>query len=103
MSTFYLLPPRPTVGEQFAGFLQHLFPGLQWDAAHRNHFADALGEAACAHPDVYVVYREDLPPGESAARTLVDAFGAEPGDEVVELRLAGRGGAWTAARWRVPA
>jgi hypothetical protein len=103
MSTFYLLPPRPVVGERVAGFLQLFFPGLQWDAAVRSHLADSLGEVALGHPDVYVVYREDLPPGDSVARSLVDGFGAEPGDEVIELRLAGRGVELTAARWRVAA
>jgi hypothetical protein len=103
MSTFYVLPPRPVVGERFAGFLQLVFPGLQWDAPLRTHLADALGEAALSHPDVYVVYREDLPSGESVARALVHAFGAEAGDEVIEIRPAGRGAELTAARWRVEA
>jgi hypothetical protein len=103
MSTFYVLPPRPVLGERFAGFLQLVFPGLQWDAPMRTNLADALGEAAVSHPDVFVVYREDLPPGESVARGLVDAFGAEPGDEVIEVRPAGRGVELTAARWRVAA
>jgi hypothetical protein len=103
MSTFYVLPPRPVVGERFAGFLQLVFPGLQWDAPMRANLADALGQAALSHPDVYVIYREDLPPGDSVARALLDGFGAEPGDEVIEMRPAGRGVELTVARWRVAA
>jgi hypothetical protein len=103
MSTFYVLPPRPIVGDRFAGFLQLVFPGLHWDAAMRTNLAEALGQAALSHPDVFVVYREDLPAGEAVANSLVDVFGAEPGDEVIEIRPAGRGVELTAARWRVAA
>ena len=35
MSRFYVLPPRPDLGERFASFLRLLFPGLDWDAAMR--------------------------------------------------------------------
>jgi hypothetical protein len=101
VSTFYVLPPRPVLGERFAGFLQLVFPGLQFDDATRAELADILGRAAAGRGDVYVVYREDLPPGERVARALVDAFGAEPGDEVIEVRPAGHGSELTAARWRV--
>jgi hypothetical protein len=100
MSTFYVLPPRPVLGERFAGFLQLVFPGLRWDAAARADLADILGRTA-ARADVFVIYRDDLPPHEPVARALVDAFGAEPGDEVIEVRPAGRGADLAAARWHV--
>jgi hypothetical protein len=103
MSVFYVLPPRPVLGEAFAGFLQRIFPGLHWDAAMRSNLADALGEAAGGHADVYVVYREDLPPGQAVGQGLADLFGAEPGDEVVEVRPAGRGSELTASRWQLRA
>jgi len=45
MSTFYLLPPRPLLGESFAGYLQTLFPGLTWDRADWSKLAD------CPWPD----------------------------------------------------
>lgn len=99
MSTFYLLPPGPLVGELFADFLETLFPGLEWDAAMRANLAHALGEAAQAHPDVFVVFREDLAEGEPVVRALANGFGAGQGDEVVEVR-PGPGGL-TARRWRV--
>ena len=50
---------------------------------------------------VYVVYGEELPEGEDAGRALADGFGAEPGDEVIELRAAGRPGELAVRRWRV--
>jgi hypothetical protein len=101
VSTFYLLPPRPLVGDHFARFLQTVLPGLDWDAAMRANLGDAVGEAARAHADVFVVFREDLPDGEPAVRALADGFGAVPGDEVVEVRPAAGAGELTARRWRV--
>src|SRR3954447_16165636 len=90
MSTFYLLPPRPVIGDAFAAFLNQFFPGLDWNLAMRATLAAALGEAAGNHPDVYVVYKDDIPEGEPASQVLAEAFGAEPGDEVVELKFTGR-------------
>jgi hypothetical protein len=101
VSTFYLLPPRPLLGERFAGFLQSLFPGLDWDCSMRLNLAEALGDAASSHPDVFVVYREDLPEGDPPARALAEGFGAEAGDEVIEVRAGGSPGEMTARRWKV--
>ncbi len=101
MSTFYLLPPRPQLGERFANFLQTLFPGLDWDSAMRLNLADALGEAAGSHPDVFVVYREDLPEGELPSHALADGFGAEAGDEVIEIGPGRAPGELAARRWKV--
>ncbi len=101
MAIFYLLPPRPFLGERFAGFLQAFFPGLDWDGAARAQLADIFGAAIAGRPDVYVVYREDLPAGETPARALVDGFGAEAGDEVVEVRPGARPGEMVARRWTV--
>ncbi len=101
MSTFYLLPPRPYLGEHFAGYLQTLFPGLHWDRAVWANLAEGLAAAATCHPGVYVVYREELPEGEDPARALADGFGAEPGDEVIELRVAGRPDELAIRRWHI--
>jgi hypothetical protein len=101
VSTFYLLPPRAVLGDCLASFLHGLFPGLDWDAPRRAEMAEALGAAAGAHPDVYVVYRDDLPAGELPGRALADGFGARPGDEVVEVRTGGRAGEVSARRWRL--
>ncbi len=101
MSTFYLLPPRPYLGQCFARYLQGLFPGLSWESSVWDNLADGLTNAATCHADVYVVHREELPPGEDPARALADGFGAEPGDEVIEVRAAERPGEWAARRWRV--
>jgi hypothetical protein len=101
MSTFYVLPPRPYLGRCFARYLQGVFPGLTWDSALWDNLADGLTAAAGCHPGVYVVHREELPDGEDTARALADGFGAEPGDEVIEVCAGGRVGEWTARRWRL--
>jgi hypothetical protein len=95
MSTFYLLPPRAFLGERLAGALEGVVPGLRWTDAGLAQLADAVSAAVAGHPDVYVVHREDLPDGEDPARALADGFGAEPDDEVVEVRAGGP------RRWRV--
>src|SRR5262249_38282485 len=101
MSTFYLLPPRPMLGARFADYLETLFPGLDWADNRWTELAEVLGAAASRHPDVYVVYREDLPEGEEPARALADGFGAEAGDQVVEV-LPGMGpGGLTTRSWQV--
>ena len=101
MSIFYLMPPRPFLGDRFADFLQTLFPGLAWDSAARSSLAETLGEAAAARDGVYVIYRDDLPREEAPDQALVNGFGAEPGDEVVEVRPGGRAGEVATRRWRI--
>jgi len=101
MSIFYLLPPRPVLGDRLANFFHTLLPGLDWDVAGRMRLAEMLHTAAQSLADVYIVHREDLPQGEAVNRALADGFGAEPGDEVVELRAGPRPGELVSQRWRV--
>jgi hypothetical protein len=42
-----------------------------------------LDEVAAADGGTFLVYRDELPPGEDVTVTLHDAFGAGPGDRVV--------------------
>jgi hypothetical protein len=100
VSTFYLLPPRPLLAERLVDFFRPLFPDLHWTG---TELVDALDDAVTSHPGVYVVHREDLPPGEDPADALADGFGAEPGDEVIEVRPTGRLAGWSVNRWRLPA
>jgi hypothetical protein len=100
MSIFYLMPPRPFLGDRFAAFLQTIFPGLDWDRGERTGLADVL-VAAAGRDDVFVVYRDDLPGEDLPLQALVNGFGAEAGDEVVEVRPGGRPGEMIARRWRV--
>src|SRR5262245_52158859 len=101
MALFYLLPPRPLLGDRLATVLEGLLPGLAWDCRARSYLADLLRTLAEDRPDVFVVYREDLPEAELPERVLVDGYGAEPGDEVIEVRPGVGPGAFHARRWRI--
>ncbi len=100
MSIFYLMPPRPFLGDRFAAFLQTFFPGLDWDSCQRTSLVELLGDAA-GRSDVFVVYRDDLPREEAPSLALINGFGAEPGDEVVEVLPAAAAGELTSRRWRL--
>jgi hypothetical protein len=101
MSTFYVLPPRPFLGECFSGYLQALFPGLRWERSVWPGLADTLGQTAADQADTYVVYQEEIPDGADLTSCLADCFGAEPGDEVVEVRAGHAPGALITRRWRL--
>lgn len=101
VSTFYLLPARLLTGDRIAETLREVFPGLDWDTRSRTGLADLVASAAESRPDVYVVFREDLPAGEPAEAALADGFGAVAGDEVVEMRPGGSAGALVSRRWRI--
>jgi hypothetical protein len=98
MATFYLMPPRPLMAERLADYLASFFPGIRWTG---RDLVDALTEAVARHPDVFVVYREDLPDGERADCALAEGFGAEPGDEVIEVQAGGRLGPFRVRRWHM--
>jgi hypothetical protein len=98
MSTFYLLPPRALLADRLAECLQAFLPGIDLDVACRQRLC-AAACAALPAEDVYLVHREDLPPGERPARALLAGYGAAPGDEVVEVRPGPRPGELTSRRW----
>jgi hypothetical protein len=101
MSTFYLLPSRPLLQRCLGEYLEPLFPGLTWSDRSASELAEILEAVVKLRSDVFVVYREDLPEGESPTRALADGFGAEPGDDVIEVSAAKIAGQWTSRRWRL--
>ncbi len=89
MSTFYLLPPRILAGHQLLALL-----GLAGNQPDRLlELCEAVARAV-ENGETFVIYREDLPAGEDPAQALVDGFGAEPGDEVIEIRLGEPSRCW---------
>jgi hypothetical protein len=100
MSTFYLLPPRPLLAKRLSDYLELLLPGLRGASAATFDLTLLLDVVTSRQTDVFVVHREDLPAGESPARALADGFGAEAGDDVVEVSPGNAAGEWTARRWR---
>lgn len=102
MATFYLLPPRQVVGEHVTNFLRSMFPGMTWSNRILPDLAETLSQTAHQQAGVYVVYQEDIADDGDPAAALLRDFGAEQGDEVIEIRGDIRGGLAEAGRWRVP-
>jgi hypothetical protein len=95
VATFHVLPPRPLFGSQCAKFLERWLPGLNWAEADRTALAEAMIVGPGVRADGFVIFREELPEGADLSQTLIDCFGAEAGDEVVEVTLDG------SRRWRL--
>jgi hypothetical protein len=89
MSTFYVLPPRPLVADRLCELLRPMAPDHVLPAEACTELADSWAALVGRQRDVYVVFREDLPSGEEIGRALVDGFGANPGDEMIEVRVVG--------------
>jgi hypothetical protein len=88
MATFYLLPPRSVLETAFGDILTRLLPGLPLPVESWEAIIDRIASAAGWPDDLFLVPRDDLPPGESFGESLAAAFGAEPGDNVVEISLS---------------
>jgi hypothetical protein len=101
MATFYLLPPRTSLEQAFGELLARLFPGLPLPAESWEAVVERVASAANWPDDVFLVPRDDLPEGEPVGEALAAAFGAEPGDRVVEVSLAR--GPSAARSWVLPA
>jgi hypothetical protein len=98
MATFYLLPAPGFLCEVFERQLQALFPGLRWDAGALAQVVAEVSQAAASHSDVYLIQQHDLPVNANVLQTLADAFGAEPGDTVIEMHAGPRLGEWRIRR-----
>jgi len=88
LATFYLLPPRPVVGDHLLDGVERLMPGLDLSVAARRRLTESLLDALELRADIFLVFREDLPAGVPAEEALRDGYGADIGDDIVELRLA---------------
>ncbi len=88
MATFYLLPPRACLEQALGDVLSRLLPGLPLPAEAWEAVTERLRAGANWPDDVFLVPRDDLPEGEPVAAALVAAFGAEPGDRVIEVNVA---------------
>ena len=85
MATFYLLPPRAILEQAIGDVLARLLPGLPIPAETWEAVTNGIGSVAGWPVDVFLVPRDDLPEGEPVGEALAAAFGAEPGDRVIEV------------------
>ena len=81
MSTFYVLPPREVAEHRLAALTEALLPGLPTGP----HAWAGLVAALTAGRDAYVVHREELPRLGDTLTDLIEGYGAEAGDRVVEV------------------
>lgn len=88
MATFYVLPSRLTVGQGYSEFLGKQFPGLAWPRRDWSDLAEMLAAQAHQLTDIHVLFLEDLATDASLDEVLARDFGAEPGDEIIEVRPA---------------
>jgi hypothetical protein len=88
MADFYLLPPRPAVGEEIARLIRPYLPGLRITAADSVRFLDTI--VAATRGWAYLVHREDVPEGDDLAASIRQGFGAGPDDQIVQVSLGSR-------------
>ena len=97
MATFYLLPPRACLEQTLGEVFTKLLPGLPLPADAWDAIAGELASAALWPTDLFFIPRDELPEGDTGA-ALVDGYGAEAGDRVIEVSLAR-----PPRMWKVPA
>ena len=81
MSTFYLLPPRESLEQLVNEFASRLLPGLPVSEQLWERLVAELVDGR----DIFVVHREDLSGEGELACELTEEFGAEPGDQIIEV------------------
>lgn len=90
MADFFVLPPRPSVGEELARLVRPYLPGLRVTPGDCVRFLEELVERSGGR--AFLVHREDLPDADDVRDALRDGFGAEEGDRVVQVSVGPRGG-----------
>jgi hypothetical protein len=83
MATFYLLPPRAELAHHWTDYLRRWFPGLEDPG---SELLDHVIDMVQRQPTAYAVFADELPSDTDARSALSDAFGTEPGDQVLDLR-----------------
>ncbi len=85
MSTFLVLPPRELLEHAVTEFADRLLPGLPKPLGLADVLLAHVVAGLPRHEQAFVIYREELPDGADTGSVLQKAFGAEPGDRVLEI------------------
>jgi hypothetical protein len=85
MATFYVVPSRQLLGQHFAQLLAALFPGVSYTLWDWPDLAEAVAALVEGQETGFVVYREELDEQLSTRDALVQHFGADAGDEIIEV------------------
>ncbi|MGL6076493.1 MAG: hypothetical protein ACRC8S_20250 [Fimbriiglobus sp.] len=89
MSTFLILPAREVMEHHLAAFVSGWLPGVPlpmdlWQTLV-NEAVGLPGE----HSTHFVIHRGELPGLGSVVEDLIAGYGAEPGDEILEVTANG--------------
>jgi hypothetical protein len=87
MTSFYLLPPRSYLGQRLAIVLRGLFPGQEWSRGDWADLAEGLAAAFAKTENSFVLFSDDVAEDAPLDEVLQRDFGAQPGDEIVSVRL----------------
>ena len=90
MADFYLLPPRPSVGDELAKLVRPYLPGVPVTAGDCLRFLEAI--VGNTGGRAFLVHREDLPDADDVIDSLRDGFGAGEGDRVIHVSIGPRAG-----------
>jgi hypothetical protein len=85
MATFLVLPPRELLEHAVTEFADRLLPGLPKPLGLADVLLAHVVAGLPRNEQAFVIYREELPDDGDTVRLLQDAFGAEPGDRVLEI------------------
>lgn len=85
MATFLVLPPRELLEHAVTEFANRLLPGLPKPLGLSDVLLAHVVGSLPSGERAYVIYREELPDAGDTVDVLVEAFGAEPGDRVMEI------------------
>lgn len=102
MATFLVLPPREVFEYSVNDFLGKVMPGFpipdgMWERIVRDMTA---GRDTSDSNPLFVLHREDLS-DEDVAESLVNGFGAERGDAVLEIDSPRQAGPGRSRTWRI--
>lgn len=91
MATFYVLPARPLFEQMMDRLLAEWLPTVPGPILPAEELTDLVRTHVERKAEIFIVYRDELPEGVDLIDGLRDAFGAENGDDIIELHLASNG------------
>ena len=102
MATFYLLPPRECLEHAVEQFVNRVLPGVPVPATIWTTLVEQLVGVPSAESTQFVIHREELPGVGSLVQDLVEGYGAEQGDRIVEVGFAKSGQLPEVHEWVMP-
>jgi hypothetical protein len=103
MARFLILPAREIIEHSVAEFIGRLLPGHSVPAGMWERIVrDVTENQASSGNEPIVLHREDLLEEGDLIDSLVQGFGAEPGDEVTEIEAIRANREGRSKTWHIP-